>query len=125
MTKGQLERVFRLWQSRLGLERWRIEFRWDELCGPDSYAEIEKSSYYDTAKVRLEPDWSKWSPEFAEQILVHELVHALHRDVDEAWNDLEGQLQQTAWLLANRRYRHAMEGFVDRMASRLVELGGG
>lgn len=122
MTKAQMERIVQGWLPRLGLDRWKVEFKWAEPCDAENYAEVEKSSFYDSAKIRLEPDWAKWSPEFAEVTLVHELVHLLHRDVDQAFNDIDGQLQRDAWIMAERRYRHAMEGFVDRLATRLVEL---
>lgn len=122
MTKAGIERLVREWTSRLGLERWKIDVKWDDPCGDDFTAVIDKSSYYDTATIRLEADWQKWKPDFAEQTMVHELLHLLHRDVDEAFRDLEGQLQRDAWVLSERRYKQAMEGFIDRMATRLTEI---
>lgn len=125
MTRRRLARLIVVWQTRLGLERWKLETKWDEPCGEDFTAVIEKSPFYDTATLRLEAGWQKWSPEFAEVTVVHELLHLLHRDVDEAFRDLEGQLHRDAWLLSERRYKQAMEGFIDRTASRLVEIAGG
>lgn len=125
LTKGQIERLVRVWVPRLGLERWKIEVDWSKPCADENVAEIEKSSFYDTGTIRVEPGWVKWTAEYAEQTLVHELLHLCHRDVDQAFADLEGQLQRDAWVLSERRYRQAMEGFVDRTASRLVEIAGG
>lgn len=125
MTKGQVERLVRVWQGRLGLERWDVKVDWSKPCADDRVAEVEKSSYYDTGTLRWEPGWSKWTAEYAEATVVHELLHLCHRDVDESFADLEGQLQRDAWILSERRYRQAMEGFIDRTASRLVEIAGG
>lgn len=122
MTKGQLDWLVRVWQVRLGLERWEVGIDWSKPCADENVAEAERSQFYDSAKVRVEPGWAKWSPEYAEATIVHELLHMLHRDVDQAVYDIDGQLQRDAWIMAERRYRHAMEGFVDRMAQRLVEL---
>jgi hypothetical protein len=125
VTKAALERLVRLWVPRLGLERWKVDVDWSKPCADHNVAEIEKSSFYDTGTIRLEPGWAKWSPEYAEQTVVHELLHLCHRDVDEAFADLEGQLHRDAWTMAERRYKQAMEGFIDRAASRLVEIAGG
>ena len=122
MTKAAIERIVRVWVPRLGLERWKIEVDFSKPCADENVAEVEKSSFYDTGTIRLEAGWAKWEPVFAEQTLVHELLHLLHRDVDEAFRDIEGQLHRDAWTMADRRYKQAMEGFIDRMAFRLVEI---
>jgi hypothetical protein len=124
VTKTKLEAEVRAWQYRLGLERWKVEIKWDEPCDAENFADITKSSTYDTATLRLDAGWSKWTADFTRGIVVHELMHLLHRDVDEAFNDIEGQLQRDAWIMAERRYKQAMEGFIDRTATRLVEIAG-
>lgn len=122
MTKVQLERIVRMWVPRLGLERWKIEIKWDEAADPDAYASITPSAYYDTATLRFATDFGKWERDMAEQTVVHELLHLTHRDIDEVVNDLDGQLHRDAAILLERRYKQALEQFVDRMAARLVEL---
>jgi hypothetical protein len=122
VTKARIEKLIGVWTVRLGLERWKIDVDWSKPCADHNVAEIEKSSFYDTGTIRLEPGWAKWAPDYAEQTVVHELLHLLHRDVDEAFADIEGQLQRDAWTMVERRYKQAMEGFIDRTASRLVEL---
>lgn len=123
MTKAQVERIVRLWQGRLGLERWDVKVDWSKPCADENVAEAERSQFYDSATLRLEPGWSKWTADYAEQAMVHELLHLCHRDTDQAFYDVDGQLQRDAWVMAERRYRQSMEGFIDRLASRLVELG--
>ena len=122
MTKAGIERLVRVWTGRLGLERWKIDVDFTKPCGEDNIAEAERSGFYDRATIRFEPGWAKWTPEYAEATLVHELLHLLHRDTDQAFDDIEGQLQRDAWIMAERRYRQAMEGFIERMACRLVEI---
>lgn len=125
MTRAVIERLVRRWVPRLGLERWRIEFCWDEPCDPEKErAKVVRSCFYDRATLYFASDFGSWSLESAEQTVVHELLHLCLRDVDEVLSDLDGQLQRDAAEMVDRRYRQAMESFVDRLSCRLVDLGG-
>lgn len=81
-----------------------------------------RSSWYEIARLYFSAEWSSWPVAKFEQIVVHELLHLCHRDIDEAWADLDGQLHRDAWTLADKRYKQENEGFVDRLAFRLVEI---
>lgn len=124
MTKALGERIIREWQARLGLERWEILIVWDEPTDENDNARTWRSSWYDNARIYFNVEWPKWMREKFEQTTIHELLHLCHRDVDQSWNDLEGQLHRDAWKMADERYMHSMEGFIDRLAYRLLEVGG-
>lgn len=124
MTRAQGERIIREWQARLGLELWDVEILWDEPAGEGDNARTWRSNWYDNARVYFDAEWPKWSRERFEQTAIHELLHLLHRGVDQSWNELDGQLHRDAWTVADNRYMHEMEGFIDRLASRLLEAAG-
>lgn len=123
MTKAQMERIVREWQRRLGLERWDLDVAWDPaLEGSD--ASTWRSDSYDRATLRFDPEWASWDVEFTNRIVAHELLHLLTRDVDVVVKDAQDQMHRDAGTLIERRYLHEIEGFVDRIAYRLVEIGG-
>lgn len=74
--------------------------------------------------MKFDPKWPSWSREFLNRIVVHELLHLLTRDIDEVVGDAEDQVHRDAATLLRRRYDHEIEGFVDGLAYRLVEIGG-
>lgn len=122
-TRVWLRRRLMVWQPALGLERWEVTVM-DVPCGDQANASTWRSDAYDRAAISFSDDLSGWTFLFAEQTLVHELLHLCHRDVDQAFREIEYQLHRDAWAMALARYDHVMEGFVDRLASRLVEIGG-
>lgn len=124
MTRARLERVVRVWQQRLGLERWDIAIEWDEPCGEDANAATWRSSSYDRAEIRWDKEWRKWSARKANEYAVHELLHLHLRDVDEVVGSLEGQLHRDSYALVDGRYLHEVEGLIERLTYRLIEIGG-
>jgi hypothetical protein len=124
MTRSAVERAVRVWQRRLGLDGWDVEVEWDEPSEDGSDASTWRSASYDRATMKFAEGWPKWSREFTNRVVVHELLHLVSRDLDEVVNDLEGQLHRDAFTLVDRRYLHEIEGLVDRLAYRLVEIGG-
>jgi hypothetical protein len=118
VSKAQIERVVRLWQERLGLERWKLELRVS--AEPmDGFGEFDVSSQYEVATITVA---SGLSPEQVEQTVVHELLHLMCRDLDAVVEDARGQLHPQASVQVEKRYEHEIEGFVERLALRLVEL---
>lgn len=124
MTKKQLERIVRDWQSRLGLERWDISIRWDRsLENSDAYAEIKVHETYDQASIYFEATLLNQSERIVTATVIHELLHALHRDIDQAWKSATGALHPDANVQADARYYSVYEAFIDRVALRIYELG--
>lgn len=112
--------IVRVWQDRLGLERWKIDVKVSaEPLG--GFADVQASSQYDFATVTFA---AGIADEVAEQTVVHELLHLLLRDLDAAMEDARSQLHPQASLQVEKRYEFAQEGFVDRLAARIVEFGG-
>lgn len=121
MTKSALERLVRLWQGRLGLERWKIDVKVSsEPIG--GFADVQASSQYEFATVTFA---AGIADEVVEQTVVHELLHLLLRDTDALVEDARSQLHPQASVQVEKRYEYVQEGFVDRLAARIVEIGGG
>ena len=123
MTRKQIEATVRVWQTRLGLDGWKITVDYAE-TPDDSYAEIKPDVAYDSATLILSPGYVGWTPAVANVTIVHELLHLLVRDIDATVEDARSQLHPQASAQVEKRYEHEVEGFVDRLAARIVELGG-
>lgn len=131
MTPAELDEVVRWWIPRLGLGAWAIEVivdaeRWlEQAPTPDAHAFVWRSNDYDTARVYLNPHESPdWTPLDAHEHVTHELVHLLLRDLEQALSLGDGQLHRDVADVIEKAHRHALEGAVDRIAHRLVELAG-
>lgn len=123
MTKPKVEQAVRTWQTRLGLDGWTIRVEFAE--APDSaYAEVKPEAAYDNAVLTISPAHVNWTPELANQTIVHELLHLLTRDLDAVVEDARAQLHPQASAQVEKRYEHEIEGFVDRLALRIVEIAG-
>lgn len=124
MTKKQLERVVREWQHRLGLGLWELRIDWDrQLENSDAWAEIKVHDTYDQATVRFESALLSQPDRLVTVTVIHELLHALHRDIDQSWKSAISALHPDANAQADARYYGAYEAFIDRVALRIYELG--
>lgn len=124
MTRKKIERLVRTWQSRLGLDSWDIILDWTNPSPSENDADCWRSDDYDRAKLRFNADFSKWTDIFAERIVIHELLHVITRDIDRVIADLDGEIHRDVFTQTNRRYEHEIEGLVDRLSYRLMELVG-
>lgn len=133
VTQDELAAIVAFWIPKLGLERWDIQIEWDEkewreLHGDDSSgpdASMHRSRDYDQASILFNPnDYAKWPPLKAHRIVVHELLHALTRDVEHVLDLLDGHLHRDVESVLRATHRHAIEGAVDRLAYRFVEIAG-
>lgn len=122
MTRRQLEQTVRLWQARLGLDRWDIRVLQEPPFSPDAEATTERSNAYECADVRFDPSFVSWNSRKAHRIVAHELLHMVFRDVDAAFGSAQGFVQPAAWQALNDRFEFEMEQAVDLLACRLVEL---
>lgn len=124
LTRKQFERALCVWQRRLGLERWEIVVRWDEPHDGDTVAEMTPEASYDRGFLRLNRSWASWSSDYANRTIVHELLHLLTRDLDGVVAAIDGAVHRDVYAQIDKRYDHEIEGFVDRLACRLVEIAG-
>ena len=123
MTKQKIEATVREWQTRLGLDGWKITVEYAD-TPDDSYSQIAPEDDYDRAALTISPSYLNWTPARANQTIVHELLHLHARDIDAVVEDARSQLHPQASAQIEKRYDHEIEGFVDRLAARIVELGG-
>lgn len=128
MTPAQLRRIVRTWQKRLKLEHFEIEVSLDEEPeNPEALASCEPSDLYDYAQLRFRSDWPTHSLDYLNRIVVHELVHVMFRDYGQAIRSVgfaSGGISPDVRSMWHDRCHDAEEAIVDRVANRLVELGG-
>jgi len=126
VTRRQLERIVRQWTRRLGLERWDVTLCWDEWDEEkQAHAYIWRSRDYDRAALYLNPaERLTWSELDAHRYVVHELLHLATREAESVLDLVKERLHPDAHAILEEAHRHELEGIVDRLAYRLVELAG-
>lgn len=131
MTKGQIERAVKVWQQRLGLDGWDVGVSWvkDPVtgigCSDDADMTTWRASTYDRAVIYPSVEkFGSWPDDMTNRLVVHELLHLSTRDVDQVVASIEGQVHPDVYRMIDKRYDHEIEGLVDRLAYRLVELAG-
>jgi hypothetical protein len=130
VTNKQIEGFVDLWKKILGLTFWDIRVVWgDELeeYFKDKSDTIRASTWrsrdYDTAKIYFNPrEYHGWSLDEAERTAVHELLHLVFRDTESVIDQIEGLVHRDIDELITNTFMHHMEGAIDRLAYRLVEL---
>ena len=122
MTEKQRNDMVRKWKRNLQLDHWLIEIDPDPPENPDALASVRPAESYDRATLRFAPEWPEWPPAFAERVIVHELLHIVFRDLVEAEQSIYDSLSHDARVLYSRRLDHEVEGVIDRLAERFVEV---
>ena len=127
LTKLELERIVRWWIPRLGLAHWSISIEVEDEPFEGESSDSEAASFpnrdYDVARVVFNPrEIGKWAPLKAHRVAVHELLHLVTREIEYVLDLLEGQLNRDVDELVTRSHRHAVEGALDRLAYRIVDL---
>ena len=122
MTPAALEKRLRFWQRALKLDHWTIAFEVVDECstGPEASACVFRSNDYDTADVQVRADVADKSGFELDITIVHELLHILFRDYDEAVNDILSRLHDADHPVSKARMAHENEGVIDRLARLLV-----
>lgn len=130
MTQRELQKILIGWRDRLGLGYWEIDIDFQKEAdegadGTSTLAAIEAHEDYDTASIKLSPNWEAWTPLRANQILAHELIHAQMRGLDYVVSKFGREnLGANEREMFDAAYSHEMEGAVDRIAQRFVTLLG-
>lgn len=123
--EAYLERVLATWVGRLRLSHWDIKIDWTKTAGDDNHAEVDTEEDYDLAVIRVHLEgFREWSQRFANETIVHELVHVMQRDLNLAARAIEKRVHPAVFEMHADRWLHEWEGAVDRTATVLVELGG-
>lgn len=125
LTRADITDTLRVWQQRLLLDHWLIEINWAETIDDgEANAEIRIEEDYDAAKLVLAAGYAGWPREWANKVLVHELLHLVFRDLEEHVKAAKVLATGPVYDLFIDRYNHECEGVVDRIACRLVALAG-
>lgn len=107
----------------LGLSGWEFTIEIvDEPEGkPNSWAAIHLSPYYDRALIEFcRERLADASEHETDQTIVHELLHAAHRDFWDACLTVKQFYSEQSWQVHYDRLDHEMEGFIDRTARAIV-----
>ena len=120
-----IEEIVAAWQARLGLSHWKITVDWQNPAPPgddgsETLADINRTSVYEYATIRVGPSWETWDRRWANLTLVHELCHMLVCEVWPAVEPVEEFVPAAAWSMVKARFDHVEEQLVDRLASMLV-----
>jgi hypothetical protein len=126
MTREQLEAIVREWQRRLNIPHWRVVIDWDTELDPEEvYARIAREGdFYEGAKLAFASNFETWSITTANEIVAHELMHAVMFDLQAAGESAEDVMTASAYKVFSNRYLHELEGVVDRLALMLVKFAG-
>lgn len=122
MTEKRIAELLDGWVARLGLDHVQITLDFNKPASMSAHATMDKHPIYDKAVITLEPEWPEWDEEFAEYIIVHELLHVLHADVYSAVDTIDGMLGAGAEAMFHGRFNFEVEQFIDRLSRALVEL---
>lgn len=120
MTKREVTSLLRELQVRMHLRHWDIEVDWHTPAEPGNEATLWVANTYDDAVLYLDRAWRSWSPYKMRQTLLHELGHALTRDLVQAVQSVKDEISGEAWNLYQDRFFHELEGVVDRYATILA-----
>lgn len=127
MTQAALHRIIKTWQKRLKIEHIELDIDLDE--EPDSeeaLASVAPHELYDRAILRFAGSWVDHTPFELNRIVVHELLHIIFRDYSNAVTSIgqAGVLSFQVQALWNEQCKVTEEALIDRLAHRLVEVGG-
>jgi hypothetical protein len=122
MNEETLEAIVAEWLIDLGLGSTTVELDFTVPASDGAYATVITHSIYDSATITLDPAWEEWDEDFADYIMLHELLHVLHADVCSAANTVDGMLGAPAEAFFNARFNYAVEQFIDRLAHRILEI---
>lgn len=125
--KKRLARIIRGWVRQLYMDHIVIDVEWGENPeDPDALASIYPHELYDHAIMRFREDWTEHDLDTLNRIVVHELLHVMFRDYGRAARSIAvtGAISTDVRILWHDRCNDAEEALVDRLANRLVDLGG-
>lgn len=124
MNEDSLRVIVSEWQKRLDLESWRITLKFHDKDADEGVEAMTSSApHCDEATITFY-NWTDWGGRKAAEIVVHELLHIAHRDVESVLDLLDGQLHRDVYGVIDTAFRHAVEVFVDKQARLLVALSG-
>jgi hypothetical protein len=135
MTPSALLELFDEWQSRLGLDDWTIEIRFDAPESDTAVMECVRDAQYEQAVIYVHPAVfdapEKWRTGptfddfFFEKSVVHELLHCIFRDMRYVEELFEDRIQPDLVEGIEKTYKRVEERTVDKLAVALVRAWNG
>lgn len=136
MTAKQLQARVRYWQRKLpllGLTHWRIAASVvddidpvadDSVLGLSPVALADADTFYDNAEIEIKRSALERPQQHLDELIVHELLHVVDRDRDNAENSILEYLSGVAREAEECRLRAGREKSIDRVARQIVALHG-
>lgn len=128
LSTPDIEFIVAQWIPRLGLQSWDIRVLWDDpdhFKSPDNNAYIWRARDYEQAKLYVNPNtFHEWPNKMAHQIIVHELLHLVTQHVEFVIDQIEDFLHRDVDTVISEVFKHHLEGAIDKIAWRMVELAG-
>lgn len=132
MTGRQVAARIDFWRKELeplGLMHWRfaLDIEDDPQTGKgvSAAASVLTEDFYDTAQIVVAADSipdGRTSTEALDRYIVHELLHIVMRDLDQAIESIKDHLAPPAASQWEDRMEHEEEGVVDRIARAIVAM---
>lgn len=129
ITPIQLARRVEKWRDRLGplgLAHWRITCV--AICdetpgGPDAEATVRTSNTYDSCSFYFNSEFLEdCTEEELDETIIHEWLHVMMRDLDQAIHAIDFQLAPAAEDQWSSRIQHEREGLIDRLSRQLYRF---
>lgn len=109
-------------RSRLRMDNWDIVLHAQPCSDEDSHAETWQHENHTVLNIALHKDFFDLQPVGIRNTIIHEIIHAQHRDVTRLWEKAsKGALSVTAVEAWDDEFRMHMERFVAWIADRLEE----
>jgi len=122
MTREVIDELVRQWVPRLRLTHWELRVDWDKPADEGDEANISPHDSYDLAVLRFTTKFPKWPRYYAEQVVVHELLHLVTRDLEQVAAATRDTMPSSARQLAESAFEHEIEGVIDRVAACFAAL---
>lgn len=120
MTKPQIEKRIKEFIPLLRLKDWTVEVEYPSDL--KAIAEAEVYNDYKTIVIRIGPAYKTWAPEYMEEVVCHELVHAHIHATKLAAMTAEQFLSDDAKKLYYARLYHEVENLTDVMTAIILAL---
>lgn len=127
MDREELQEIVEFWRKQLGLFTWDITYDWPEgEASSDSddapYASVWRSRDYQTAKLWFNWNFPTWTRFEAHWHVCHELLHLVTREMEFILTSIEDMLHRDVYQVVKESHHHQVEGVIDFMAHRLLEM---
>lgn len=110
-------------RDKLRMQGWNVVLHPGKLDNPDTYASTWQANYHQTLNIELGPEFFSQTPEAVTNTIVHELIHAQHRDVSRLWERATTKGDYMGAQLASEfdlEMHTAIERFVSWLAQQIV-----